>query len=333
MTPSRIGILSFAHVHAHSYAAVLRRLARRARVVGLYDDDEERGRSQAAKFPEAAYCSDPEELLDLGLDGVIVCSPNADHCRHVKAACRKVPNILCEKPLAATLGDAEALINACRREGARLMVAYPCRYVPAAGRARERIRNGDLGAIVGACSTNHGTMPGRWFVDPDRSGGGAVMDHTVHVADLWRWMLGLEVASVFAETTRALHQIPVEDCGLLSVTFDNGAIGTLDCSWSRPASYPIWGDVSLQIVGEKGLLEVDLFTQNLHFASNRAGKMMYIPYGDNADLLMVGDFLAMIETGGDSPIPGEDGLRSLEVALAAYRSVETGAPVEVPLAR
>lgn len=327
----RIGMLSFAHMHARSYAAVLAQCADRAEVVGVYHEEPQAGKEYVARFPGAVFYPDYERLLDQGLDGVIVCSVNADHCEHVTAAAAKVPYILCEKPLATTSADGRKMIEACRKHGAELMVAYPCRYVPTAVRARQRVQNGDLGKVIAALSTNHGSMPGGWFTEPKRSGGGAVMDHTVHVADLWRWILGFEVRTVFAETTTALHEIPVEDCGLLSVTFDSGAIGTLDCSWSRPKSYPIWGDVSIQFVGEKGVLEMDLFSQNLHWASNRAGKTVHIPFGDNPDQLMMADFLAMMETGGKSPIPGGDGLRSLEVAVAAYRSVAAGRPEELPL--
>lgn len=331
MKKSRVGILSYAHIHAHAYAEALRRFGHRAEVVGIYHEEEETGRKYAARFPGASFFADYADLLDQNLDGVVICSANADHCGHVTAASKKVPYILCEKPLATTMADARAMVDACREHGARLMIAYPCRYAPAATRARDRIRNGDLGNIIGACGTNRGTMHGSWFVDQVRSGGGAVMDHTVHVADLWRWMLGFEVKTVYAETATSLHPIEVEDCALLSVTFDSGAIGTLDASWSRPTSFPIWGDVIIQFVGEKGLLEMDLFCQNLAFYSNDAGKMVYMPYGDDTNLLMIQDFLSRIETGGESPITGEDGLRSLEVALAAYESVRTGEPVELPL--
>jgi len=157
------------------------------------------------------------------------------------------------------------------------------------------------------------------------------MDHTVHVADLWRWMMGTEVETVYAESTRALHPIEVEDCGLISVTFDTGAVGTLDASWSRPKSFPTWADVYIEFVGERGLLEMDLFTQNLNFSSDRAGGMVWVPYGDDFDYLMIRDLVSMIETGGPSPVPGEDGLKSLELAIGAYRSIETGGPVRLPL--
>jgi predicted dehydrogenase len=331
MKKSRIGILSFAHVHAHSYAACLNRFADRVELAGVYHENEAEGKEFDGKFSAGGYCASVEDLLARDLDGVIVCSANVDHKEHVIAASRKVSAVLCEKPIATALDDARAMIDACGENDARLMIAYPCRYSPAAARTRNRIRNGDLGRILGVCSTNHGKYPGGWFGEKERSGGGAVMDHTVHVADLWRWMMGTEVTTVYAEATRALHPIEVEDCGLLSVTFDSGAVGSLDASWSRPASFPTWADVYIEFVGEEGLLEMDLFTQNLNFYSNRAGGLVWTPYGDDFDLLMIRDFLTMVETGGPSPVTGEDGLRSLELAIAAYQSIETGRTVELPV--
>jgi UDP-N-acetylglucosamine 3-dehydrogenase len=331
MKKRRIGILSCAHVHAQFYGRSLLQLADRAEVVGVYHEDEAEGMRFAAAFPDADYFADCGEFLDQELDGVIVCSANVDHREHVTTAVQKVPFVLCEKPLATTVEDARAIIDAARENHARLMVSYPCRYAPAAVRARGRIQNGDLGRIVGVCATNRGNMPGGWFVDLEQSGGGAIMDHTVHVADLWRWMMGTEIRTVYAEATTALHPIPVEDCGLLSVTFDNGAIGTVDTSWCYPDVHPTWGDVSIEFAGDKGVLEMDLFTQNLRFVSTRAGRMLYDPYGDDVYLLLIQDFLSMIATDGESPITGEDGLRSLEVVLAAYRSVKTRRPVNLPL--
>lgn len=331
MKKSRVGILSFAHVHAQFYGHSLLQLTDRAEVVGVYHDNEMEGMEFAAEFPTADYFADCGEFLDQELDGVIVCSANADRREHIVAACEKVPFVLCEKPLATTAEDARGVIDAARERGVRLMVSYPCRYAPASVRARGRIQNGDLGDIIGVCATNRGALPGGWFSDPKRSGGGAIMDHTVHVADLWRWMLGTEVKTVYAEATTARDSLSVEDCGLLSVTFENGAIGTLDTSWSYPDSYPTWGDVFIAFVGKKGILEMDLFSQNLRFSSEKAGKMTYLSYGDDVYLLLIRDFLSMIETGGESPIPGEEGLRSLELALAAYRSLSEGQPVNLPL--
>src|ERR1041384_6353123 len=121
-TPVRIGFLSFAHGHAYSYAEALQRIAG-IEIAGIYDADDARGSEAAQRFATAFYAN-AEELLDQGLDGVILCSENATHAPLVHLAAAKTPNILCEKPIATTLADAQAMIDRCRSIGTRLQIAF-----------------------------------------------------------------------------------------------------------------------------------------------------------------------------------------------------------------
>jgi predicted dehydrogenase len=176
-------------------------------------------------------------------------------------------------------------------------------------------------------------MPGGWFIDKSLSGGGAVLDHTVHVIDLLRWFWNTEVTQVYAEVGYSLlhPDLGIDDAGLLSFTLASGAYGTLDTSWSRPKSYPTWGDVKLEVLGEHGIARADAFSQNLVVYSDQVGSAKWIPWGSNADMGLVQDFVDMIVMDRAPSITGYDGLRALEVALAAYRSDERGAPVALPL--
>jgi len=160
-----------------------------------------------------------------------------------------------------------------------------------------------------------------------------VIDHTVHVIDLLRWFWGTEVTEVYAEIgTNLIHpNLGIDDVGLLSFKLANGVYGTLDTSWSRPASYTTWGDVKIEVTAENGIVFVDAFKQHLSVSSNQAGKTRWHTWGSNMDLGLVNDFIAMIREQRTPSITGEDGLRALEVALAAYRSAETKQPVPLPL--
>jgi predicted dehydrogenase len=143
---------------------------------------------------------------------------------------------------------------------------------------------------------------------------------------LLRWFLGAEFAEVYAEVGRGLlHEgTPIDDAGLLSFRLTSGVYGTLDTSWSRPASYPTWGNVKLEILGERGLLRADIFRQHLTLTSDVTGTVSHLGWGSNADLGLIRSFVHTVRTGAPPAITGEDGLRALEVALAAYRSAETG---------
>ncbi len=329
MNKLKIGILSFAHMHAASYAAALAAHPG-ADLVGIADVDAERGRRQAEVF-NTQFFEGEAALLDQNLDGVVVTSENVHHRRLVEmAAGAGVKAILCEKPLATTLEDAQAMIDVCRAAGVTLATAFPCRYSPAYQRLHEQVSAGAIGDVLALRGTNHGKMPGGWFTDTALSGGGAVIDHTVHVADLNRHLLGREAVEVYAEIGHGFYHQKWEDTGFLSIRYDGGVFATLDTSWSRPASYPTWGDVTLQVLGTGGVLELDMFKQNLVSYGAEGQGTSWVPWGSDTDAGLITDFLKLA---GGQRVPllasGEDGLAALAVALAAYRSAELGAPAAI----
>ncbi len=327
----RIGILSFAHMHAKSYASCLRRIPE-ASLVGIADDDLARGEEMAKQFGTRFFPS-VESLLDEGLDGAIICAENAKHRRLTELAAPRTPHILCEKPIATNLADARAMIDICAANHSKLQIAFIVRFSPPVQRLKSLLDAGTLGRIYSVKATNHGHMPGGWFIDKALSGGGAVIDHTVHVIDLLRWFWDTELTEVYAEVGHSLlhPDLGIDDAGLLSFTLATGAYGTLDTSWSRPDSYPTWGDVKLEVLGENGIARVDVFNQNLAVYSEQVGKGQWVHWGSDPDLGLIRDFVDMIATDREPFITGYDGLKALEVALGAYRSAETGAPVSLPL--
>jgi predicted dehydrogenase len=326
----RIGMLSFAHMHAYSYATCLRRIPH-VELVGIADDNRKRGQEMADTF-ETRFLPDADALLDENLDGVIICAENSNHRPLTELAAPRTRFILCEKPISTSITDAQAMIDVCDACGCKLQIAFPVRFSPAVQRLKALLDADTLGRIYSVKTTNHGRMPGGWFVDQSLSGGGAVIDHTVHVIDLLRWFWDTEVTEVYAEVGYSLFHpdLGIDDAGLLSIQLATGAYGTLDTSWSRPKSYPIWGDVKLEVLGEHGVIRVDVFKQNMAVYNDQAGKGQWVNWGSNLDLSLVRDFVDMIVTSREPFITGYDGLKALEVALAAYRSDETGQPVPLP---
>jgi predicted dehydrogenase len=330
--PIRIGMISFAHGHANSYASALSRLSG-VELAGIYDDDTTRGQDAAQRF-NTTFFDSAEALLDQSLDGVIICSENANHAAHVHLAAGGTRNILCEKPIATTLADARAMIERCRVTGTKLQIAFPVRFSPPIRQLKAILDGNELGQIYSVKCTNHGSMPGGWFQDQSLAGGGAVIDHTVHVIDLLRWFWHSEIVEVYAEVGHGLLHptVNIDDAGLLSFRLANGIYGTLDTSWSRPPSYPTWGDVKIEVVAQKGTLTVNAFNQFLNVSSDQWGKSRWINWGSDMDFGLISDFVDMIRIGRAPSIPGEDGLAALEVALAAYRSAANHSPIPLPLA-
>ncbi|KIL40571.1 dehydrogenase [Gordoniibacillus kamchatkensis] len=323
----KVGIISFAHMHAYSYAHALKRIAG-VELAGIADDNEERGRKYADVFG-TVYVGNYEELLKLDIDAVVVTSENAKHREHVVAAAKAGKHVLCEKPLATTVKDGQEMIDACRENGVLLQTAFPVRFHPAVIRAKQLIGEGKIGRVLAIKGTNHGQNPGGWFVDPALSGGGAVFDHTVHVVDLMRWFMSSEVKEVYAEADNLISDTPIDDCGILSLEFENGVFATLDCSWSRNKTFPTWGDVTMEIVGTAGTISLDAFNQKINLYSDEKGHK-YQYWGDDMDEGLVADFIGSVRSGKkEAFITGEDGLRAVEVALAAYQAAEQHAPVMI----
>ena len=198
MSVVKLGIMSSAHMHAMSYASCVKALPG-ADLAAIWDDDVTRGRKLARQL-STKFIADQEAFLAKDLDGVIVCSENVKHRAMVEAAAAAGKWILCEKPLATTIADAKAMIATCRKAGVGLGTAFPCRYVEPLKEVKRLIGAGDLGEVYAVACTNNGSYPGGWFADDALSGGGATMDHTVHVADVLRWITGKEFTKVYCET-------------------------------------------------------------------------------------------------------------------------------------
>lgn len=330
MTVIRIAILGVAHLHIDSYVENFR--AAGAELVGVFDVDSTRGKSWGAQHGVNHYES-LERLLAEDLDGVVVCSETSRHVELVEAAASAKLAVLCEKPLGVSAEDSQRIVDVCRENGVNLMTAFPSRFDASLAQARDLVRSGALGRIRAFSGTNQSVMPMRersWFVDPVLAGGGAIMDHVVHLADVYSWLLGSEPQSVYAVDNRIVHSdvVSVETSGMVMVTYPGGVFGSIDCSWNRPLNYPSWGGFALSIVGDGGSLEVEPMRQRL-VQFGGPTRYSWIQWGPDSNQSMIQDFIDSIVDGRPSLSTGEDGNRATRVALAALESVRTAEPVDV----
>ncbi|MDF2722207.1 MAG: oxidoreductase domain protein, partial [Paenibacillus sp.] len=315
MNKLKIGMISFAHGHAFSYLNALLKLPQ-VEVVGIADEVKSRVEGVVTKHNIAYYADYNELLADSGADAVIICSENARHAEHTIASAKAKKHVICEKPLGISVEEMEQMIAAANDNGVQLLTAFPCRYLAAVVQAKAAVDRGDIGQILAIKGTNRGSMPGGWFVQPELSGGGALLDHTVHVMDLMNWFTGAQVEEVYAYAATIFHEdLQVDDTGMMHVKFDNGVFGVIDTSWSRLKAFPTWGDVTMEIVGTKGSISVDSLNQKNEFFNEKLGKGQYLSWADNMDFYMVKSFVEAIIEGKPSPISGVDGMRSAEVAL------------------
>jgi predicted dehydrogenase len=324
----RVAMLSFAHGHAFGYAGVLARMPG-VEIVAIADDDAERGKRAAGQYG-AAWVADYREVVAReDIDAVVICSENARHKEMTIAAAEAGKHVLCEKPLATTVEDAQAMIDACARHGVKLQTAFPVRFNASIVALRDAVRAGRIGTPLVISARNPGTCPHSWFVDPELSCGGAVIDHTVHVVDVLRWMFDAEVTEVYAEVDRRIHDIPTDDTGLLMMKLSNGIPVSLDTSWSRPTNWPIWGGVTIDVIGETGVLFADAYNNNLEIAEVRGPSYGWNAVEHTGDPEMVTAFIDAVRNDTEPLVTGLDGLRALQVALCAYESAKRQQPVPV----
>lgn len=323
----KIGIMSFAHMHAYSYAEGIAKLPH-VELVGIFDDDVARGQAAAKQYRTTFY-DDQVAFLQSDVEAVIVCSENSRHKEMVVHAAHAKKHILCEKPIATNIEDAKEMIAVCEENNVILQIAYPVRFSSPIAELKKLVDAGEFGEIIAFRTTNRGLNPGGWFIDKQLSGGGAVFDHTVHMVDIMRWYLGKEITKVHALIDSYFHDIDIDDAGLLTFEFENGVIASHDASWSRFNEYPTWGDATIEIIGTKQTINVDAFGEKLRLFGNGDKSLEYVVFGTDMDFSLIRDFVDCVETKRKPSITGNDGLKSLEVALAAYESFQTKNTIEL----
>ncbi len=317
----KIGIISFAHMHAQAYAHYLSEHPD-VELTAVWDEDVSRGSDMAEKYT-CEYYSDLHVFLQTDIEAVVICSENVKHKEHIFAAAHEKKHILCEKPIATEIEDAKEIIAVCKEEGVRLQVAYPVRFSLVIQKVKHMIQSNELGEVLAINGTNHGQMPGGWFIDKKLSGGGAAIDHIVHLMDIIRWILKDEVSTIYAELDTRFHEVDVEDCGIVTLQLESGVIVSIDPSWSRPNTFPTWGDVTLEIIGTKGNLSIDVFKQHALLYDDTNKKVQQLPWYSDMNQGLIHDFISCLKEGSSPSITGEDGLRTLEVVQAAYQSADT----------
>ncbi|HEY3082012.1 MAG TPA: Gfo/Idh/MocA family oxidoreductase [Chloroflexota bacterium] len=327
----RVGLLgagTIARAHAQAYAGA------GASVVALAEVDEARGRRLADELG-ADWFADWRQLLERDdVDAVSVCLPHSLHAPATLDAAAAGKHVLCEKPIATTLADADRMIAACRRAGVTLMVGHTHRFRPEHIVAKELLEDGQIGRVV---QVRDAIWAGRadpraplgWRGARAVNGGGVFMDNGVHAADRLRWWLGAEAAWVAAAVGRAGEVVEGEDHGAALIGFAGGALATLEQALVVPRGA---GECYAQFLGSEGALRVDTW-QGLRIARG-GGEWEEVPLptdrpnGFDAEIR---EFVAAVRERRAPSVSGEDGRAALELIQAIYRAAESGQVVHLPL--
>lgn len=332
-----LGILSLDHPHSRgNHIPALCYLEDKVKVAAIYDEKEETADPYIKRFNSKYYSSREELLADPQIDAVLVTSKNYRHAEDCIAAAQAGKDIFCDKPIAISVADGIRIREAVEKYGVLFITTFPVRFNPAVRELKERIDRGELGEITAVMATNHGCMyePGapEWVKDPKQNGGGCLIDHCVHVADIIRWITNQEFEDVKVLASHALHDdVGGEDLAVLHGHLENGCIYQIDASWSRRGCDKMWGDVTFRVVGTKGSASLDIYN-NQHMEVHSGGEMRVL-YPNNivrehGEIFC--DYWRYKEQG--TPLVGAgitDGLRTIELAYAGYDSIEIGDFVKV----
>lgn len=331
----RIGVIGCGsiaqHRHLPEYAA-----NKNVELLAVCDINEERAMEVAEKYGVLAFTS-YKALLNSGkVDAVSVCTPNYLHAPISIDGLEAGVHVLCEKPMATSKQEAEAMIAAAKASGKKLMIGHNQRFVPSHQKARQLIQSGEIGKIYSfRTSFGHGGPEGwsvdgkeSWFFQKEKAFVGAMGDLGVHKADLLRYILGEEIVEVgsFVETS-AKDFADVDDNAVCVLKTESGIIGTLAASWA----YVSKEDNSTIIYGEKAILRLEddpihsLVVQyaNGEIVKYELGKIQSNEEGGQNNSHVIENFVNAILLNQEPPVPGEEGMKSLKVILAALESNET----------
>ncbi|MDR6549313.1 Gfo/Idh/MocA family oxidoreductase [Paenibacillus qinlingensis] len=318
------------HRHIPEYAANAN-----VELVAFVDPIIERAEHYAQLHGGKAYSNYVEMLQAEKVDAVSVCTPNYLHAEMTIAAANAGAHVLVEKPMATTAAEAEAMIEAAKKNGVFLMVGHNQRLMPPHVKAKEILESGKLGKVL-TFRTSFGhpgpegwSIDGResWFFRKEEAIMGAMGDLGVHKSDLIRWLLDDEVAQV-AAFVGTLHKegTDVDDNATCLLRMKSGATGSLVASWT----YYKGQDNSTVLWCENGVIKIDTDPNDQVIVELRNGTVERYKVGQVAtnekqtSSGVVAEFVTSIQDNKPPRISGEEGYQALKVILGAFESEATG---------
>ena len=235
MRKPRVGFLGVGWIGRHRMEAMLADGAIEAAAVA--DPSGDCVAAALTLAPGAQVVAGLEEMLGLGLDGIVIATPSALHAEQSIQALESGAAVFCQKPLGRTAQEVQAVVDAARAADRLLRVDLSYRFTEGMGRIAPLVRDGSLGAIQAVDLVFHNAYgPDKpWFYDPAQSGGGCVMDLGVHLVDLALWTLEWpqveEVGATLLAEGAPLQAGKCEDFAVATLRLEGGAVVRLACSW------------------------------------------------------------------------------------------------------
>lgn len=325
-----IGIIGCGQIserHGLGYMAI----PEKARVVATSDVVVQLAKEKAKRWGAEAFYSDYKELLQRAdIDAVDVLVPHDLHAEVTILAAKAGKHVLCEKPMATTLEDADEMINIAKQENIKLMVGHNWRFKLNYVKMKEIIDGGTIGEVYLTTIEWGGWIvhpANHWRLSLSKAGGGVLIGQGTHYFDLWRWLIG-EVEAVYGISENLIHKDrEIEDNMVTLVRFKNGALGTMLCTQTEKNPC---NNERMKMYGTKGTAIAVRVPSLLEIYSDEAPEHLRgwtsFHLGDQQQTSIdreVEHFVDCIREDKAPLVTGEDGKVALKIVLAAYRSLKS----------
>ena len=343
----KIGIIGCGEIATRTAQAIAD--ARNAVIGMVMDLREALARDLGTKYG-VPYTSRLDKLLSSDIDAVYIATPHDTHAPLAVKAARAGKHVLVEKPIATTIDDAHKMIEECRRNGVKLSVCFIHRYNPIIQEARRLVKANAIGEVISIHTWTlidkpeaywRGGYTGRvkddWRMHKDRAGGGILIMNIVHNVDYLRYITGLEAVRIYSEYGTLATHAEVEDSIVVTIRYSNGALGSIVAhSCARGGIGPL-NPGRDRILGVKGQIILSnpllvYVTEKVRGCDLRVNTWNKVPLRKtNPRRRYVEETARAILADEKPPISGEDGLKALEIILAAYKAGRLHKPISLPL--
>jgi myo-inositol 2-dehydrogenase/D-chiro-inositol 1-dehydrogenase/scyllo-inositol 2-dehydrogenase (NAD+) len=313
-----------------------------AKVVAVVDSRPESAMSAAKEFGAKNWYTDHKQALKQeDVDAVVISTPTFTHAEATIDAAEAGKHILCEKPMALTLKEADEMIVATRRAGVKLQMGFMRRFDVEFQTAKQMIEKGVIGKMAIVKSIGRGPgLPPPWACDPKTSIG-MLAEVNSHDFDSVRWLMGCEIKRVYAEAEAiAVPELKDKypnfyDNAVVTLRFANGSLGMID--GSCPVKYGY--DARVEILGTEGVMLIGELKYQAVVVCKKETGVYYSTFPSWRDRFKEAyleedrHFVDCIINDKNPVASGEDGRKALEAVLAATKSLMEGKPITLPLTK
>jgi myo-inositol 2-dehydrogenase / D-chiro-inositol 1-dehydrogenase len=352
MDTVRVGLIGSGFISSIHYEAL--GTVRGSEVVAVASPTPGRAQRFAAERRISHHFTDFRRLLDLKeVDLVVLGIPNDLHCEVACLAADAGKHTVVEKPMALNLAECDRMIAACERAGVILGYAEELCFTPKYVRLKQLIAEGALGKVhLVKQSEKHDGPHTNWFYDTSRSGGGVTFDMGCHAIEFFRWLLGdsshggkARIQSVYAQMGTYIHgdKTNGDDEAVLLLTFEGGAVGLAEESWTKPGGM----DDRAEVFGSEGQAYADVLYGNAlrafsrkgyRYAVEKAGATSGWSFPIYEEIWNYGfpqemeHFVGCVRQGTTPVENGQDGRAVVEAVHALYASAARGQRIDLPFA-